>query len=120
MNFSQYTLDNFYRKHYYEGGLHLDQIQLMYEHVTQQKYNDYKFFAGLSGIDLDKESKKQSQSSETALEKQQKQQDLPLFKDPNEYANCTQEELNEMTQKMMGKHRQWAHGQSNILGVSNG
>lgn len=108
-NFSQYKLSDFYYKRYYEGGLHLYQIQLMYEHIGDRKYNDYRFFASLSGVDLDKELRKEK-DQKSVLSEQQKKQDLPLFRDPDEYNEYSQEEREKITEDMKKQHRQWVSG----------
>jgi len=115
-NFPQYKLNDFYGKRYYEGGVHLYQAYLMYEHVLENKNQEYKFYAALQGFDLDKLSQNNSSDSTSdKLEEQQKQQDLPIFRDPDEYDNCSEEEKERMTKEMMGKHKQWV-SEGNIVG----
>jgi len=114
-NFNQYKLEDFYNKRYYEGGVHLFQLQLMYEFIIEDKNTDYKFQAAVHGIDLDKELKKSNrETTEEKLEKQQKQQDLPIFGDPDAYDNYSEEEKERITKEMMGKHKQWASGENTV------
>jgi len=110
-NFPQYKLWDFYHKHYYQGGLHIFQVQLMFEHVMERKMNDNRFAAALQGIDLDKELKKKGQKTQSqSLDDQQKKQELPLFRDPEEYKDLSQEERERLTQEMMSKHKNWTEG----------
>lgn len=107
--FPQYKLDDFYRKHYYEGGLNLFQIKAMYKFIGNEKEMDCKFQAGVHGIDLDKEAKKsKNKPTKQKFDEIEKKQDIPLFRDPSEYESMSQEEKEQLTQKMMGKHKQWA------------
>jgi len=114
MSFKQYTIADFFEKHYYQGGLSYSQIQAMFEHCTKERYNDYRFFAGIQGIDLDKHTGKQS--SQASLDEQQKKQSLPLFRDPSYYDDLSAEEREKLTQEMMNKHRRWVRGKSKIVG----
>jgi len=108
-SFPQYKLWDFYHKRYYQGGLHIFQVQLMFEHIMERKNNEYRFFAALQGIDLDKELKKKGQKTQSQdLDDQQSKQDLPLFRDPEEYDNMSQEERDRLTQEMMSQHKNWA------------
>lgn len=81
----------------------------MVEFVEKKKYNEYKFFAAISGIDLEKELSKETGDSKSLLENQQKKQDLPLFMDPDDYDNLSEEEREKMTEKMMSRHKNWAN-----------
>lgn len=116
-NFPQYKLADFFNKRYYQGGLHVFQVQLMFEHSMERKHNENRFLAGLQGIDLDKEMKKKGHRTQSeSLDDQQQKQDLPLFKDPDEYDNMSQEERDKLTQQMMGKHKQWVQQGKNGIG----
>ncbi len=106
-NFTQYKLDDFYEKHYWEGGLHLFQVQKMYEFVIEQKNTDYKFFAAIQGIDLDKAVNKEKSQSEK-FDEMEKKQEIPIFRDPSEYEGYSQEELDKMTKNMKQSHSAWA------------
>jgi hypothetical protein len=108
--FNQYSFSHFFERHYYQGGLSYYQIQAMYEHCTRQKYNDYRFFASLQGVDLEKYKNKQS--SQTSLDEQQRKQDLPLFRSEEEYDKMDPEEREKLTQEMMQKHKQWVQTKS--------
>lgn len=117
-NFPQYKLHDFFQKHYYQGGVHIYQVQFMYEHIMERKYNEHRFLAGVHGIDLDKELGKKGQKTESeTLDDQQKKQDLPLFKDPDEYDNMSEEERERITQEMKSKHKSWVkQGKTGIGG----
>lgn len=116
-NFPQYKLRDFYNKHFYEGGLHIYQVQRMFEHTMERKYNDHRFHAAMQGIDLDKEMKKKGHKTQSEdLDDQQKKQDLPLFRDPDEYDNLSDEEKERQTQEMKKKHQSWAQQGKNPVG----
>ena len=83
----------------------------------ERKYNENRFFAGLQGIDLDKEMKKKGHKTQSeSLDDQQKKQDLPLFKDPDEYDNWSDEEKEKITQDMKKQHQSWAQQGKNPVG----
>ncbi len=115
MKFPQYKIEHFHYLHFYNGGLHIGQIQSMFQFAVEQKYEKYKFFAALSGIDLDKQNK--NKSNVDKLDEQQKKQALPLFRDPKEYESMSQEELNELTNKMMYQHKNWAKKSNKAVGA---
>lgn len=117
-HFPQYRLEDFYRKHYWQGGLHILQIKRMHEYIAEDEKAKNKFQAIIHGIDLDKASKKKGDKK--SLDEQEKKQDLPIFRDPDSYDEMSQEERDRLTQKMMRKHRQWAHGTSKSLGKGSG
>jgi hypothetical protein len=42
---------------------------------------------------------------------------VPLFGDPKDYESMSQEKREELTKKMMGKHKVWAGQANSLLGV---
>lgn len=80
---------------------------MMLEYIEDKKYNEYKFFAALSGIDLDKEIEKAPEDRKALLDRQQKKQDLPIFRDPEEYKGLSEEEREQKTKDMIRAHKQW-------------
>jgi hypothetical protein len=111
--YPQYRFDDFFKKRYYEGGIHLYQVHRMYEHIMKDKNNEFKFHALIHGIDVDKKSKR---SLNEDLDDQQNKQDLPLFRDPSEYDHLSDEERERITRKMKSQHRRWAQNQDIIEG----
>lgn len=76
----------------------------MYELSWNRKVFDYKFFAALQGIDLDKEG---GEPQVTASSEKRKPV-LPLFGDPKDYEGLPKEERKKMTDEMLAQHRRWA------------
>jgi hypothetical protein len=103
--YSQYRLEDFYQKHYWQGGVTLNQVHVLYEQAIKRKNEEYRFFALLHGADPDADGTERQDNSH----KQQNSQSLPLFQDPEKYSHLSKEERDELTAKMMGKHRNWAN-----------
>jgi hypothetical protein len=61
-----------------------------------------RFQASIHGVKLGG-SERAPTASDDNLEKI-----VPLFGDPKDYESMSQEEREELTRKMMGKHKQWA------------
>jgi len=59
-----------------------------------------RFQAGIHGINLDKEMKKQT--------KKQKEEKSFMFGDPKDYEKMSEKERKKKTEQMMGKHKAWA------------
>ena len=59
-----------------------------------------RFLAGIHGINLDKEMKKQTSKT--------KEEGSFMFGDPKEYEKMSDEERKKKTNQMMGKHKSWA------------
>jgi len=69
---------------------------VLFSHLQEDEYNKWKIQAALAGVDVEKEEgKKREENSFT-------------FRDPDEYNHLTEEEKKRLTEKMMGKHREWA------------
>ena len=86
----------------------------MYEHIQSEKYNDYCFYAALQGVDLSKNIKNTKQSHHVEANRQQGQQELPLFQDPKSYDHLSQEEKDKLTKEMKRKHKKWAQGKKTV------
>jgi hypothetical protein len=74
----------------------LSQFIVLSESLQKSEIAKIKMRAAFFGIDLDKSEKKTEEKN------------IFEFKDPAEYKNMTQEEKEELTKKMMGKHKAWA------------
>ena len=114
--YPQYRFEDFYRKHFYQGGLTLPQVQILYKTSVRRKNDEYIFLAGIHGIDISKDVRQESQSS--AGEQAPKEMTLFTFGDPKEYEHLTPEQRQELTEKMMLQHQQWS-GQV-LKGKKNG
>jgi len=82
--------------------------------LAKEKEFEYKFYAMLHGFDLDKEKtdNKGKDKTERKLTKEElfeeaKKSSVPVFRDPSYYDHLTQEEKEELTNIMMGKHKVW-------------
>ena len=105
--YSQYRFEDFYRKHYYEGGLALCQVNLLYDTALERKKQHFHFMAALQGVDLDKEresSQFTQDDDNNAPQAQQSAQNF-LFGDPKQYEHMSAEEKDALTQKMMRYHK---------------
>lgn len=83
-----------------QGGLTYNQIVGLYEYYLKEEEASIRFQAAIHGTKL-KETKQPS--AEGNLEKS-----VPMFGDPKDFDSLSQEEREEMTEKMMGKHKVWA------------
>lgn len=102
--YPSYRLDDVYRKTFKDGGLTILQIHALFDHIQKRKLDDLKFQCRIHGIDPDgkqKQSRSRSSSQPTA------NPDVPLFGDPSQYDNMSQEERNALTARMMGAHKRW-------------
>jgi hypothetical protein len=67
----------------------------LYGNLQQERLDYIKIAGSFLGIDLDKETKKT------------KTVDEGIFQDPQSYEKFSPEERKEMTERMMGKHKNW-------------
>lgn len=87
-----------------KGGLTYTQIETLYELAEKERSEEYKIIGAFHGIDL---------SGEKSVPKNELPEGVNeakhfVFGDPDAYKGYTQEQKEELTQKMMGNHRQWA------------
>ncbi len=92
-----------------QGGLTYNQIVGLYEFKLKEDEENIRFQAAIHGAKL-KEAPQARLKSEDEV--------VPLFGDPKEYDSMTQEAREELTKKMMGKHKVWA-GQSALGAKEN-
>jgi hypothetical protein len=102
--YPQYNLNHFFRFRFIEGGLTLSQVIGLYENHCKRIYEERKFLAAIHGIDLNKSAEEAGKSEADKIEQKQ---GLSIFRDPAEYEKMTDEEKEEMTQKMLSQHRRW-------------
>ena len=72
---------------------------MLYEHSEKRLVDRLKLEAGFHGIKLDGDSKRSTASPEA-------EHGVPG--DPDSYSHLTEQERQELTDRMMGKHRAWA------------
>lgn len=110
-------MEHFTKLSYKEGGVTRDQLVALYtlseKQIADEKMIEFRFYASLQGFDLDKElDKKDSSREEKKLTKEElfreaAESPVPIFRDPSYYDHLTQNEKEQLTQIMMGKHRFW-------------
>ena len=117
--YSQYRLEDFFQKHSWQGGLTLPEVQVLYSCAMKRANEEREFQMALRGFDP-KSASSSSNNKEAAnqSQKQPQHQDMPIFGDPKEYEHMTQEEKDQLTQKMMCSHKKWA--QKGKIGRKNG
>jgi len=74
----------------------------LYEYKLKEDEDSLRFQAAIHGAKL-KESGRPSSKDNLG-------RPVPMFGDPKDYESVSQEEREEMTQKMLGKHKVWAGG----------
>ncbi len=100
---TSYRLDDFYNKTYCKGGPTLSQVGALYDEIQKAKEVEFRFQATIHGVeikdDLKPPTQKQSDSKEPVV---------PLFGNPEAYVNLTDQEKEDLTSKMLNKHRSWS------------
>lgn len=91
-----------------QGGLTYDQMLGLYEYKLKEDEEKLRFQAAIHGAKLKKAPQEIASSGEEAV---------PLFGDPKDYETMSPEKREELTKKMLGKHKIWA-GQS-LLGTKD-
>lgn len=90
-------MDDFFRKSFCEGGITIKQFRALYEELQDIKYDEFKAQARMHGAEF-KDDKKSTSTKHVDPE-------VPLFGDPSEYDHMSEEERENLTKKMMGKHK---------------
>jgi len=72
----------------------------LFEDYQEKQMQERRFLAGIHGINLDKEMKKQ--------QKKEKADSSFMFGDPKDYKKMSKSERDKKTKEMIGKHRNWA------------
>ena len=96
---TSYRLDDFYRKTYLDGGITMEQANGLYEEIQKVKENEYKLQASMHGIEM-----KDGPVTQSDVDSQK----VPLFGDPEAYKDMSEQEKENLTQKMLGKHKTWS------------
>jgi hypothetical protein len=107
-NYPTYRPEDFYVKSYREGGLTYPQFLFLHKAADEQAYNQNRFMAAIHGIDLDASAKDKggSKTQPKTVSRPSTQSSSPmLFGDPAQYEKMSQQEREELTQKML-KHWQ--------------
>lgn len=76
-------------------------MQALYAMGSQRRVDEFKLNARMHGATFDDDDTP-SQTPAAAEAK------IPLFGDPDAYEGVSESERNEMTQKMLQKHKSWA------------
>ena len=100
---TSYRLEHFYIRSYLDGGLTYSQVSGLYDELQKCKDREFKIQAALHGVDLSKDS-----NAEGKKESTEPTQSAMLFGDPEEYSHLSQKEKEDLTEKMMKKHKAWA------------
>ena len=82
-----------------QGGITYSQIVGLYEFKLKEDEDNLRFQAAIHGATLKGAPQKVAKTGDEAV---------PLFGDPKDYDSMSQEKREELTQKMMGKHKVWA------------
>ncbi len=110
---TSYKIDDFYLKSFLQGGITLRQANTLFTEIQKIKSEEFKVQAALQGVDIDKDK---AISSPTASSTKSPSM---IFGDPNEYNSLSKDEAQNLTEKMMGKHKHWA-GEKKGLGGEDG
>jgi len=78
-------------------------VYALFENIQKCKMHEMTFQAGIHGVDL-QGAKTQSKPSTNA------ESVVPLFGDPEDYEELSNEEREDLTKTMLSKHRNWAKG----------
>ena len=101
---STYRVEHFYTLGFLEGGVTRSQFETLYATFAKLRNDDLEIEAAMHGIDVSKEAESKDPQITTS---QNMNKEVPLFGNPDEYANMSSEEKEELTHKMMGKHKKW-------------
>ncbi|MFW6121407.1 MAG: hypothetical protein ACOC80_10990 [Petrotogales bacterium] len=101
-----YRIEDVFYKSFKDGGLTLSQIYVLFEETEKRRLEEFKLLGKLLGAEFKDDGSKNTQKSES------ENKGVPLFGDPKQYENMTQEQKEELTKNMMNKHKQWAGGWS--------
>ncbi len=93
-----YRLEHFYQRSFKEGGVTFGQLFVLFEHAQKREADRYKIQAMMHGAET------KDASPATATEAKPF-----MFGDPDDYKNLPPEEQKDLTNKMMGMHKQWAN-----------
>jgi hypothetical protein len=74
----------------------------LYEYKLKEDEEHLRFQAAIHGAKLKEAGQSFAPSGDNL------KRPVPMFGDPKDYESLSQEEREEMTEKMMGKHKMWA------------
>lgn len=80
---------------------------VLFEHAQKRELLAFKLQAAMHGAKVNFDEFEGEQTEDD---------DLMPFKDPEEYSHLTQEQKEELTERMMGTHKKWA-GSTTVLKV---
>jgi len=88
---------------------------VLFEHSQNREMDRMRFQAGIHGIDLDKETGTKKGGQQVSAVKE-RPADMFKFGHPDSYKSMSQEEREDLTQQMMGRHKAWDAVQKPIGG----
>jgi len=98
---TSYRLNDFYNKTYCKGGPTLSQVGALYDEIQKAKEVEFRFQATIHGVEVDGVKSQTTQSDS-------KDPIVPLFGNPEAYTNMTDQEREDLTSKMLNKHKSWS------------
>ena len=112
-HYPAYRIEDFYIKTYREGGLTYQQFIFMHEMADEAEYDQNRFVAAIHGIDIEAEADNTSPLVSDSPRKSSTPSSM-LFRDPKEYSHLSDQERQELTEKMLGH---WRPMGSNLMGA---
>lgn len=94
-NYPAYRIEHFYQKSFLEGGVTYNQTIFLFKSADDEKFRDYKFQAGIHGVDIDADA----EGGDKPKSKQTNEETF-LFKDPADYEGLSDEEKQRETDAM--------------------
>ena len=89
----------------------MNQIDSLYLNIQSAKRTEFELQAKLHGFKIEGGSKT---SSNADSDVRQEDPNVPMFGDPTEYEHLSTEKREELTQRMMGKHKVWSGESLNV------
>lgn len=74
----------------------------LFENIQKSKLYEYKFQASLHGVEL--------KDTNNHVDKSENVGTVPFFSDPKDFDHLSKSEKEEMTAKMISKHKSWSNG----------
>jgi len=102
-----------YLKTFLQGGLTRKQVLALNHHLNKIEYDNFVLQAKMHGAEFDEEGEKQQTESS---EKNTVENSSFIFGDPTQYEEMSPEERENLTSKMMTKHKDWSSSAMNKKG----
>lgn len=88
-----------------QGGPTLKQVYSLFENIQKSKRLELTFLAGIHGVDLQGGSNAPVKNNHTDIKSS-----VPFFGAPEDYENLSASEKEDITTKMLNKHKNWSKG----------